>query len=115
MATYEIEVIRRGKIVVDDVEDLEQAEEYVENCNPIDEVKWSDFLETTPCSRELKKVCIPNLLTIKELAEKIDTKPAQIVSKLFLKGELVQLNSVINYDTALKIADDFDVMFQRME
>ena len=58
MATYEIEVIRRGKIVVSDVEDLEQAEEYIENCNPIDEVKWSDFIETTPCSRELKEVKI---------------------------------------------------------
>lgn len=28
MATYKLEVIRRGTIIVDDVEDLEHAEEY---------------------------------------------------------------------------------------
>lgn len=73
------------------------------------------FLENNLCDRELKEVRIPDLLTVKELAEKLDIKPSQIVSKLFLKGELVQLDSVINYNTALKIADDFDVIFQRME
>lgn len=27
------------------VDSLEDAEAYIENCNPIDEVKWSDFVE----------------------------------------------------------------------
>ena len=45
MATYKLEVIRRGTIIVDDVEDLAQAEEYIEGCNPIDDVEWSDFLQ----------------------------------------------------------------------
>ena len=45
MATYKLEVIRRGTIIVDDVEDLEQAEEYVEGCNPVANVDWSDFLQ----------------------------------------------------------------------
>lgn len=45
MAAYKVEVIRRGVIVVDGVDSLEDAEEYIENCNPIDEIKWSDFLE----------------------------------------------------------------------
>lgn len=45
MAKYQVEVIRRGFIIVDDVDSLEMAEEYIENCNPIDEVKWSEFME----------------------------------------------------------------------
>lgn len=28
-----------------EVDSLEDAEAYIENCNPIDEVKWSDFVE----------------------------------------------------------------------
>lgn len=45
MAAYKVEVIRRGIITVNVIDSLEQAEEYIENCNPVDEVKWSDFLE----------------------------------------------------------------------
>lgn len=43
MAAYKVEVIRRGIITVNDIDNLEQAEEYIGNCNPVDEVKWSDF------------------------------------------------------------------------
>lgn len=45
MAAFKVEVIRRGIIVVDGVDCLEDAEAYIENCNPIDEVKWSDSVE----------------------------------------------------------------------
>ena len=53
MAAYKLEVVRHGYIIVDDVEDITQAEEYIENCNPVDDVEWSSFLETTACGREL--------------------------------------------------------------
>ena len=45
MAAFKVEVFRRGIIIVDGVDCLEDAEAYIENCNPIDEVKWSDFVE----------------------------------------------------------------------
>ena len=45
MAAFKVEVIRRGIIIVDGVNCLEDAEAYIENCNPVDEVKWSDFVE----------------------------------------------------------------------
>ena len=54
MASYKIEVIRRGTIVVNDVEDISQAEEYIENCNPVNDVVWSNFLEVTPFGEELE-------------------------------------------------------------
>lgn len=54
MAAYKVEVIRRGTIVVDGVDSLENAEEYIENCNPIDEVKWSDFVEIV-CGEEVEE------------------------------------------------------------
>ena len=45
MAAFKVEVIRREIIVVDGVDSLEDAEAYIENCNPVDEVKWSYFVE----------------------------------------------------------------------
>lgn len=59
MAIYKVKVIRRGTIIVDDVESLEDAEEYFESCNPINEVKWSDFLETMGGGMEQQKISIP--------------------------------------------------------
>ena len=56
MAVYRLEVMRRGIIVVDDVDSLEDAEEYIENCNLVDEVNWSDFLETVQGGTELQKI-----------------------------------------------------------
>ena len=54
MTAYKVEVIRRGTIVVDDVDSLEDAEEYIENCNPVDEVRWSDFMEVA-CGKEVEE------------------------------------------------------------
>lgn len=62
-----------------------------------------------------KVVYIPETLTVKELAEKLEIKPSQIVSKLFLKGEVVSMNTVLDFDMAVKIGDDFDVIFRRIE
>lgn len=45
MAKILLEVTRTGTIVVDEVENIEDAVTYIENCNPISEVDWSDFIE----------------------------------------------------------------------
>lgn len=114
MAAYKLEVVRHGYVIVDDVEDLTQAEEYIENCNPVDEVKWSDFLQTTPCGTELEVVYIPDAISVKELAEKLETKPAQVVSWLFMEGHMTTVNSKIPFEIAKKIESRCDVLFKRM-
>ena len=53
MAAFKIEVIRRGTIIVDGVNSVEDAAEYVETCNPVDEVRWSEFVETV-CGEEME-------------------------------------------------------------
>ena len=115
MAAYKLEVVRRGYIIVDDVDDWEQAEEYIENCNPVDEVEWSSFLETTPCGKKLDIVYIPDMLTVRELAEKLEVKPAQIVSQLFMEGHMATIDSKIPFETAEKLENRYDVLFKRME
>lgn len=77
-------------------------------------MKWSDFLQTTPCGTELEVVYIPDAISVKELAEKLETKPAQIVSWLFMEGHMVTLNSKIPFETVKKIESRYDVLFKRM-
>lgn len=53
MSAYKVEVIRRGTIIVDGVDSMEDAAEYIETCNPVDDVRWSDFVETV-CGEEME-------------------------------------------------------------
>lgn len=40
MGIFRLKVKQRGTIVVDGVDSLEEAKEYIESCNPVDDVKW---------------------------------------------------------------------------
>ena len=53
MGIYKLKVVQRGTIIVDSVDSLEEAKEYIESCNPVDEVNWSGFLETMQGGIEL--------------------------------------------------------------
>ena len=98
MAVYRLEVMRRGIIVVDDVDSLEDAEEYIENCNLVDEVNWSDFLETVQGGTELQKISVPDSMAIKEFADKMEVLPSEIIRWLFLRGKVENLGSEICFD-----------------
>ena len=62
---------------------------------------------------EVKTIPLPDVLTIKELAEKMKLQPSVIVKKLFLKGQVVTLNQEIDYEQAEEIAMEFDVLCER--
>lgn len=62
---------------------------------------------------EVKTINLPDVLTIKELAEKMKLQPSVIVKKLFLKGQVVTLNQEIDYEQAEEIAMEFDVLCEK--
>ena len=62
---------------------------------------------------EVKTITLPDVLTIKELAEKMKLQPSVIVKKLFLKGQVVTLNQEIDYEQAEEIAMEFDVLCEK--
>ena len=96
MATYRVNVIRKGTIIVDGVDSLEDAEEYIENCNPVDEISWSDFLECYGYGTEIKKIYIPEYMSIRKFAEIMDIRPAEMVRWLILHGNVAK-----GYDTEI--------------
>ena len=64
---------------------------------------------------EIKSIIIPEVLTIKELADKMKVVPSVIVKKLFMQGKVVTVNQEIDYDTAEEIALEFDVLCEKEE
>lgn len=64
---------------------------------------------------QIKQIVIPEVLTIKELADKMKVVPSVIIKKLFLQGKVVTVNQEIDYDTAEEIAMDFDVLCEKEE
>ena len=61
----------------------------------------------------VKSIIIPEVLTIKELADKMKLQPSVIVKKLFLQGTIVTLNQEIDYEKAEEIALEFDVLCEK--
>ena len=64
---------------------------------------------------QIKQIVIPEVLTIKELADKMKIVPSVIVKKLFLQGKVVTVNQEIDYDTAEEIAMEFDRLVEMEE
>ncbi len=63
----------------------------------------------------IKSIVIPEVLTIKDLADKMKIVPSVIVKKLFMQGKIVTVNQEIDYDTAEEIALEFDVLCEKEE
>ena len=64
---------------------------------------------------QIKSIVIPEVLTIKELADQMKIVPSVIVKKLFLQGKIVTVNQEIDYETAEEIALEFDVLCEKEE
>ena len=64
---------------------------------------------------QIKQIVIPEVLTIKELADKMKVVPSVIVKKLFMQGKIVTVNQEVDYETAEEIAMEFDVLCEKEE
>ena len=64
---------------------------------------------------QIKQIVIPEVLTIKELADKMKIVPSVIVKKLFMQGKIVTVNQEVDYETAEEIALEFDVLCEKEE
>ena len=79
------------------------------------EVKRPQQKQEEKKEEKIKQIVIPEVLTIKELADKMKVVPSVIVKKLFLQGKVVTVNQEIDYETAEEIALDFDILCEKEE
>ncbi len=63
----------------------------------------------------IKSIVIPEILTLKELADKMKIVPSVIVKKLFMQGKIVTVNQEIDYETAEEIALEYDILCEKEE
>ena len=71
-----------------------------------------------PAAKEeekIKLITIPEVLTIKDLADHMKIQPSVIVKKLFMQGKIVTMNQEIDYDTAEEIAMEFEILCEKEE
>ncbi len=63
----------------------------------------------------IKTIILPDVLTIKDLADKMKVQPSALVKKLFLQGKIVTINQEIDFETAEEIALEFNCLCEHEE
>ena len=61
----------------------------------------------------IKVITLPEMITIKDLADKMKLQPSAIVKKLFLEGKIVTVNQEISYEDAENIAMEYDILCEK--
>ena len=62
---------------------------------------------------DIKTITLPEVITIKDLADKMKQSPATIIKKLFMGGKMVNLNSEISYEEAEEIAMEYEILCEK--
>ena len=61
-------------------------------------------------AEDIKEIVIPERMTIKDFAAKIKLQPSAIVKKLFLKGQIVTLNTEFDFEQLEELALEYDII-----
>ena len=64
---------------------------------------------------ELTDIDIPEVITVKDLAEKLKKQASEVIKKLMGFGFLATLNQELDYDTAFLVASEFGVTAHKKE
>ena len=62
---------------------------------------------------EIKTIVIPELITIKDLADKLKQNASSIIKKLFMDGKMYSMNSEIPFEEAEEIALGYDCIAEK--
>ncbi|HHY81070.1 MAG TPA: translation initiation factor IF-2 [Clostridiales bacterium] len=75
--------------------------------------KEKSVQQTAPPPERKKAITMGDIITVKELSEKIGIQAAEIIKKLLSLGILATINQEIDYDTANLIASEFNIELER--
>ena len=64
---------------------------------------------------DIKVLVLPEVLTIRDLTDKMKLQPSTIVKKLLLAGEIVPVNTEITFEKAEEIAMEYDILCEKEE
>ncbi|MFI3238861.1 MAG: translation initiation factor IF-2, partial [Lachnospiraceae bacterium] len=61
----------------------------------------------------IKVIQVSELVTIKDLADKMRMQPSVIIKKLFLQGKIVTVNHEVTYEEAEEIAMEYEILCEK--
>ena len=64
-------------------------------------------------SSEPRKLQLPEMISISDLADRMKIQPSAIIKKLFLEGKIVTVNQEISYEDAENIAMEYDILCEK--
>ncbi len=64
---------------------------------------------------EIKTIVLPERMTLKDLADAMKVQSSVIIKKLFMQGEMLTVNSEIDYEKAEEIALEFNFICEQEE
>ncbi|TCK97939.1 translation initiation factor IF-2 [Natranaerovirga hydrolytica] len=64
---------------------------------------------------DIKMIKIPQNVSVKELAEKLEVQSSELVKELMLKGIMANVNENIDFDTAVSLAEKYDILLEQQE
>ena len=64
---------------------------------------------------EVRSIALPEVMTVRELAERIDVPASKVIEKLFMQGILATVNQEIDYEKAEEIALEFNCIAEKEE
>jgi len=101
---------REKNLNIHDDDDMEDLKKLVQ--------KKGQFIQPKPApapapEEEIKVITIPEVLTIKELADRMKKPSAALIKKLLLQGKVVTLNHEITFEEAEEIALEYDIICEK--
>ncbi len=82
----------------------------------LNKIKKGQFIKPKPVEEkkeEIKVISLPEVVTIKELAEKMKVPSSALIKKLFLAGKIVTINQEITFEEAEEIALEYDIIAEK--
>ncbi len=71
--------------------------------------------EVQKVEEQIKMIVLPDVITLKDLSDKMKMKPSDLIKKLFLKGKMLTPNSELSYEEAEEIALEYEILCEKEE
>ena len=78
-------------------------------------VKHEPVKEPVEAEDTIRSITLPEVVTIKELADVLKTPVNALIKKLFLAGKMVNVNSELDFDSASEIALEYNCIAEEEE
>ncbi len=118
MSTLEKDEVTRLTNFYEKKEQKNSSKETGEIIDAKSNTKEPEILDAAVVQQEIediKVVQLPSIISIKDLAEKLDVVPTEIIKGLMKKGKIATINQEIDFELATQIAEEFDILVEAEE